>query len=92
MLAGLPQMCAADLAGKLDAPINLVLSGPGGGEYVLSSGGVTPGRDPSAAATVSSSAADFVLWGTQRRPWKSYVSVEGDEHAAAAVLDAINII
>ena len=92
MLAGLPQMCAADLAGKLDPPINLVLSGPGGGEYVLGSGGVTPGRDPSAAATVASPAADFVVWGTQRRPWASYVEIDGDERAAALVLDAINII
>jgi hypothetical protein len=92
MLAGLPQMCAANLEGKLDAPINLVLSGPGGGDYILSSAGVAPGRDPAAVATVTSTAADFVVWGTQRRPWASYVAIEGDERAAAAVLDVINII
>jgi hypothetical protein len=92
MLAGLPQMCAANLEGKLDPPINLVLTGPGGGDYVLSSAGVTSGRDSSAVASVTSTAADFVLWGTQRRPWATYVEIDGDERAAALVLDAINII
>jgi hypothetical protein len=92
MLAGLPQMCAADLAGKLTRPVNLVLTGPGGGEYALLEGGVSAGLDPAAAATVTSPAADFVVWGTRRRPWAGYVKIEGDERAAAAVLDVINII
>lgn len=92
MLAGLPQKCAANLARKLDRPVNLLLTGPGGGEYTLSAAGVSPGLDAGAAATVSSSAEDFVVWGTQRRPWTGYVKIDGDEGAAAAVLDAVNII
>jgi hypothetical protein len=72
--------------------VNLVLTGPGGGEFTLAAAGVSPGLDDDAAATVSSSAEDFVIWGTQRRPWSGYVKIDGDERAAAAVLDAINII
>ena len=72
--------------------MNLVLTGPGGGEYTLSEAGVSAALDSSAAATVTSSAVDFVVWGTQRRPWAGYVKIEGDEAAAAAVLDVINII
>jgi hypothetical protein len=72
--------------------VNLVLTGPGGGEYALLEGGVSAGLDSDAAATVTSPAVDFVVWGTQRRPWAGYVKIEGDERAAGAVLDVINII
>lgn len=96
MLGGLPQMCADGLQ-ALDRPVNLVFTAGGQGEWVLRPGTpfitIEPGRDPDAAATVTSSTHDFVSWGTQRRPWQALgVSVSGDEPYAARVLDAINVI
>jgi hypothetical protein len=35
---------------------------------------------------------DFVIWGTQRAPWRDLVKIEGDEAYAGRVLDEINII
>ena len=44
-------------------------------------------------ATISSSAHDFVSWGTQRRNWRDLgVTIDGDTDYAAAVLDAMNVI
>jgi hypothetical protein len=43
--------------------------------------------------TIRSSSRDFVIWGTQRRPWRDYdVTLEGDTELASAVADNINII
>lgn len=54
---------------------------------------VEEGRVDDVAATVTSSAHDFVSWGTTRRGWREMgVRIDGDEHYGAAVLDAINII
>jgi uncharacterized protein (TIGR03083 family) len=98
MLAGLPWMCEAALAGKVDRPIVLVLDGPGGGTWTIGPGGddgrvlVTEGAAPAAAATVRSTDHDFVVWGTQRRPWRDTAEIEGDEAYAAPILDAIKII
>jgi hypothetical protein len=45
------------------------------------------------AATIRSSSRDFVIWGTQRRPWRDFdVTIEGDAVLAAAVADNINVI
>ena len=44
------------------------------------------------AAVATSSARDFVLWGTKRADWRSSTATEGDRDYAAAVLDAINIV
>jgi hypothetical protein len=98
MLAGLPWMSRDALLPVVDRPLVLVLDGPGGGTWTIAPGGedgrvlVTPGAAPDAAATVQSTAHDFVIWGTTRRPWRGLATVEGDEAYAAAVLDAINII
>jgi hypothetical protein len=53
---------------------------------------VSEGASPDAVATVTSSSHDFVIWGTQRRPWKSMTTIAGDESYAARVLDGIKII
>jgi hypothetical protein len=94
MLAGLPQMCQP-LAALLDRPIGMVLDGPGGGSWTLQPGrpflAVEGGLDDP-AATVTSSATEFVRWGTKRADWRSSCSVEGDESFAATVLDAMNIV
>lgn len=98
MLAGLPQMCVAQLP-ALDRPVNLVFDGPGGGSWVLRAGDaggpiqIEEGSDPAAAATVTSTPHAFVSWGTKRRPWREMgVTVDGDEAYAAGILDAINVI
>jgi uncharacterized protein (TIGR03083 family) len=94
MLTGLPQMCPS--ASKvLDRPLGLHLTGPGGGRWTLQPGDpylvVTEG-EADAAAVVTSSAVDFVLWGTTRVAWRERVSVDGDSAYAARVLDEINIV
>lgn len=96
MLAGLPWMCPS-LATIVDRPIVLDFTGPGGGTFSISAPVdgrvvVTDGAAPDAAATASSNAADFVRWGTQRRPWRDDVKIDGDEAYATQILDAINII
>ena len=75
MLAGLPQMCPS--VGKvLDRPLVLHLTGPGGGRWILEPGQphlvvkeqTMKGADTAdVAAKVTSSAVDFVMWGTARR-------------------------
>lgn len=97
MLAGLPWMCTEELA-FVDRPVALRLTGPGGGEWTIAPGGddgrvlVSEGAPAGAVATVTSSTHDFVIWGTQRRPWHDYVTVDGDAEYAARVLDAVNVI
>jgi uncharacterized protein (TIGR03083 family) len=94
MLTGLSQMCPS-VSKVLDRPLGLHLTGPGGGRWTL-----VPGDDglvvvdgiEDAAAVVTSSAVDFVLWGTTRRPWRDCVSIDGDATYAELVLDQINIV
>ena len=97
MLAGLPWMCTEKLA-FVDRPITLVLTGVGGGSWSIGPGGddgrvlVREGVDAGSVATVTSDAHDFVIWGTQRRPWQSLTGTEGDAAYAGRVLDGIKII
>ncbi len=97
MLAGLPQMCGAELA-TLERPLGLVLSRPGGGRWTIRPLTAGPGvevvRDGEGqvAASVRSTAHDFVIWGTQRRDWREDVEIDGDRELAAAVLDRINVV
>jgi uncharacterized protein (TIGR03083 family) len=97
MFAGLPQMNHAAIDAVLTEPLRFAFEGPGGGTWTLRRGRdggvevVETGR-PS-AATVHSSADDFVVWGTKRRPWRERdVRLDGDEVYAAALLDCINVI
>ena len=95
MITGMPQM-QQNLGAALAAPIVLVLTGPGGGEWTISPNGddivVASGASGSAVATVSSSGHAFVDWGTQRSSWRDHCSVSGDASVAARFLDALNII
>ena len=96
MIAGLPQMCA-DALRCVDKPWILELTGAGAGTWTVHPVGdnglvtVTEGPD-SAVATVSSTAHDFVSWGTQRSSWRTACKLSGDTDYLAGVLDAINII
>jgi hypothetical protein len=86
MLAGLPQMCEDALAKVVTAPVRIEITGPGAQS-------ITVGGDGEIAATIRSSSRDFVIWGTQRRPWRDFdVTIEGDAKLASAVADNINII
>lgn len=86
MLAGLPQMCEDALAKVVTAPVRIDVTGPGARSLTL-------GGDGEIAATIRSSSHDFVVWGTQRRPWRDYdVTIEGDAELGAAVADNINVI
>ena len=97
MLIGMPQMQPAELAAAVTQPLGLRLTGAGGGEWTIQPAGadgligITDGI-ASAAATVSSSAHDFVRWGTKRCDWRECCSVDGDSAYAAAVLDTLNIV
>jgi len=86
MLAGLPQMCEDALAKVVTAPVRIELTGPGARSLTL-------GGDGDLAATITSSTRDFVVWGTQRRPWRDFdVVIDGDTELGAAVADNINVI
>lgn len=95
MLAGIPQMCAADLADAPQQAVNLVFEGPGGGSYVLVPGAdgwtIAEGSDAE-APVVSTSTHDFVSWGTKRSDWRESTNGDTSNPDVAAVLDAINVI
>lgn len=85
MIAGLPQMCANELA-FMDRPVELVLDGPGGGRFHI-------GPEGEPVATITSTPDAFVRWGTQRRTWQSEdVSISGDEAYGSRVAEACNVI
>jgi uncharacterized protein (TIGR03083 family) len=86
MIAGLPQMCAAELT-FMDAPVMLELVGDGGGAHLVGPEGGAP------RATITTTPDAFVRWGTRRRPWRDEgVSIAGDEAYAAKFCDATNVI
>ncbi len=98
MIAGMPQMQAEELALVVTQPLELELTGPGGGTWTMQpaegDGLVTvpPRANLGASATVSSTAHDFVSWGTKRSDWRTSCSIDGDELYASTVLDTLNII
>lgn len=97
MLAGLPQMqprqwhafCA------LGEPVTLALTGPGGGEWTVSPSGaadITVAEGAGASSTATSTAHDFVSWGTTRRAWRDHVELTGPTSPLEALLDTMNIV
>lgn len=85
MIAGLPQMCAEDLA-FMDAPVLLELVGAGGSSSLV-------GPDGAPKATITTTPDAFVRWGTRRRPWRDEgVTIAGDSAYGARFCDATNII
>jgi uncharacterized protein (TIGR03083 family) len=98
LIAGLPQMSAAATDAAVVKPMTLRIDGPGGGAWTIrppageGHAQVEEGEAADAAAVVTTTGEDFVLWSTGRRPWRERnVKVEGDESYAASVLDAIKL-
>jgi hypothetical protein len=94
MLAGLPQMCFADL-GLCSQGVNLCFDGPGARTFALRPGErgeswlVLPGAAPD-LPNAETTMHDFVSWGTKRTNWRDYgISLTAE---AARTLDAINVI
>ena len=98
MLAGLPQMQREELPQTVSSPIRLDLTGPGGGSWTFTpptSGdliSVVEDAPGEAAVIVTSSAHDFVSWGTKRSDWRDACELAGDRELAAQFLDALNIV
>ena len=97
MLLGIPQMQPVELPPVVTRPLGLRFTGPGGGEWTLfpvaDSGLLTVEEGiGDVAATVESSAHDFVRWGTKRCDWRDCCTLSGDESYAAEVLDTLNIV
>ena len=99
MLAGLPQMCAEELATVPKQAVNLVFDGPAANSYCITPGDaaagprwvVANGADDD-APVIRSTAHDFVSWGTKRTDWRNTSTGDVSNPAVASVLDAINII
>jgi uncharacterized protein (TIGR03083 family) len=98
LIAGVPQMSGDAMKTSVTKPIGLKLTGPGGGEWTIAPAqddglvGVAEGIAGETAAVVTSPGQEFVIWATQRRPWRERdVKIEGDETYAASVLDAVNL-
>jgi uncharacterized protein (TIGR03083 family) len=96
LLGGIAKM-QPDLAGHLTAPLALHLTGPGARNVLIRAHAgaisVDPLRSPDeAGATLTSTTTDFLGWSTARLPWRTLVTIEGDQSAATAFLDAINLV
>jgi len=101
MLMGVPQMCGPALAEAPAQAVNLEFVGGAAATYMLEPGPdggpwtVRPGVRAD-APTCRSTVHDFVSWGTKRDDWRATATLDGSDEAgriaAAAVLDAINVI
>lgn len=97
MLAGMEQMNRTTM-GWVDRPLNLQLTGLGGGRWQIApvTGGrlrVTQRASSSPCAEIVGRTDEFPSWATTRTPWRaSDVSLHGDTDYAERFLDALNII
>jgi uncharacterized protein (TIGR03083 family) len=95
MLAGLPQMCAGDLAAAPAVALNLTFDGPAASSWALVPGDgswtVTEGLVDD-APVVRTTAHDFVAWATKRSDWRDSVRGDVGDPQVAAVLDTFNVI
>lgn len=97
MIAGLPQMNGAALYPTLERPIGLRLTGATDRSFVIdrdTAGTIVTVRETAdlPADVATSSATDFLRWGTTRSAWRSAVTVSGDRQRVAGILDAVDIV
>jgi uncharacterized protein (TIGR03083 family) len=90
MFAALPQMSSERLA-PIAETVNLTIEGPGARTVNVTAGSVADGPSADAKATVTSTAADFVLWATKREPAEGRVKIEGDHAIGKAFADALHV-
>jgi uncharacterized protein (TIGR03083 family) len=94
ILAALPQQCAAATA-SLRGPVELVLTGPGGGHFVLHPGGAIVTGDEARTDTVASigcTTPALVWWSTGRATWTDVgVYTAGDPASLAVLRDRIHV-
>jgi hypothetical protein len=79
----------------MDQPVQLTLSGLGGGCWSISGDGtILAGETQKVpAATIFATTEQFPEWGTRRAPWRDRsVTVEGSLDYGAKFLDSMNII
>jgi hypothetical protein len=97
LLAGMPKM-QRDIADALEGPIELTLTGPAGGTWLINRGqdglAVTPTQDSTAqaVATVKSTTHDFTSWATTRSPWRQHAVISGAEEIVARFFDHLDLI
>jgi hypothetical protein len=97
MIAGIPQMCRQTMR-TIERPVDLTLSGPGGGTWGLSPTPagllqIHPGGASGADALIIGNTDEFVLWGTTREPWREHdVKIDGDIDLGTKFLDALNVV
>jgi uncharacterized protein (TIGR03083 family) len=94
MMAGVPQMCATELAG-CDVAVTVEFTDLDDTVYHLAPGASgelwSVGREAAAdVPRVPTSAHDFVSWATKRSDWRAHVQLA--DPSAAATLDALNVI
>jgi uncharacterized protein (TIGR03083 family) len=97
MIAGIPQMQGPELTATVGEPLVLELTGPGATTVTVmpaaSDGGqLTVQSGAHGTTRISSTALDFINWGTTRKPWRDYCEVTGDAASAARFLDCLNIV
>lgn len=95
MIAGLPQMCGDEVGAALTSPVALRLTGATDRTFVIApeADGVVVTETATLPGNVAtSSATDFLRWGTTRSAWRSAVTISGDHTTVASVLDAIDIV
>ena len=94
ILAALPQQCATTVA-ALPGAVELVLTGPAGGHFVLHAGGGFVTGDDARTDTVASISCftpALVWWTTGRASWTDVgVQAAGDERALELLRDGIHV-
>jgi uncharacterized protein (TIGR03083 family) len=95
MMAALSPMCGTAIGAALAAPVTIELVGAAAGSWTIAPAGegisVRPGADPDSIATIASSDHDFVVWASERRPWRTVAVTRGDAAAVGRALDAIRV-
>jgi uncharacterized protein (TIGR03083 family) len=94
IMAALPQQCAPAVA-RLAGPVELVLSGPAGGHFLLRpTGEIVTGHDARAdsVASICCSTPALVWWTTRRASWRELgVRTAGDRAALTILRDEIHV-
>jgi uncharacterized protein (TIGR03083 family) len=96
LIAGLPQMSPPRLIGTVRAPVELRLTGPGGGTWTLDTVDthleILAHGERNPAAQITCTADEFILWATHRISWRdASLVIDGDQTLAEQVASAIHV-